>query len=318
MIHHHTTVGTVSGRTARPRRTALRATVAAGAAALLAVGLGGAADAATPRPNLVVTAVEWGPVDPVGGQQVRFSAVVQNTGTAATPEGTITGVAFEVDGVKRTWSDTTTRSLPPGQSFTLTANYGPAGSATWAAASGTHTVRAVVDDVARIRESREDDNSRSAKLPVASGLSVQVGAGSGLLVGMANLARPTVLTTSVTGDLYAGCRTADGVLVDGTEQFVASWTLGRDRPAFGQKFNDGADMVAAGVTQQWSGVSSFQVLYSYQGHAPVPCPAGQTVGFTGLHAASATVTRWPGQFGTDGPALATVTVPLDTVFPFAD
>lgn len=312
MTDHHVPATAAPVRARHARRRALTASVAAGAAAFLAVGLGGAADAAPARPNLVVSAVKWGPLTPVGGQQVRFTALVTNKGTAATPAGTITGVAFEVDGVKRTWSDTTTVSVQPGATLTLTANYGPTGSATWTATSGPHTLRAVVDDVNRIPESREDDNTLSAGLPVASGLSVRMG-GPGLLVGMANLDRPTVLTTSFTGDLYAGCRTADGVLVDGSERYVGPFTFGRDKPAFGSKFNDGVVMVPAGVTQQSSGVDLFTLSYAYQGGLPFTCGAGQRTGWTVFNATSATVTRWPGQFGSDGPALAKVTTPLNTV-----
>lgn len=292
-----------------------RTFVAVGAASVVAVGLAGAADASAPaRPDLVVTSLKWAPLSPVGGQQIRFSAVITNQGKAATPAGTISGVAFEVDGHKRTWSDDTTTAIQPGQSVVVTANGGPTGSATWAATGGTHTVRAVVDDVDRIAESREDNNTLSAKVSVAPGVSVRPG-GSGLLVGFANLNQPSVLTTSITGDLYAGCFDQAGVLVDGTEQFVSGWTLGRDKPNYGGKFFDGQVMISAGQTQQQVGADLTPVYYSYQGNSPIPCAADQTAHFTGFHASSVTATRWPGKFGSDGPALAQVKIAVDAVLP---
>lgn len=293
------------------RRRVLAAVVAVGTAGLLSVGLSGAAQAAPARPDLVISAVKWAPVGPVAGQQVRFSAVITNRGNAPTPAGTITGVAFEVDGVKRTWSDDQTGALAAGTSITVTANGGPAGSSTWASTSGTHTLRAVVDDVGRIAESREDNNSRSVKFAVASGLSVRAG-GGGALIGLAPLKDPTVLTTTITGDLYAGCVDQSGALVDGSERFVTAWTMGRDRPNYGGKFNDGVVMVPAEVTAMQVGADLTSVRYAYQGRAPIVCPRDQAYRWTTFETSSITATRWPGQFGGDGPALAAVTMPLQT------
>ncbi|WP_328291447.1 Ig-like domain-containing protein [Kineococcus sp. NBC_00420] len=297
----------------------VRAFAAVGAAALALVGLAGSADAATARaaaarPDLVVSSLKWAPLSPAAGQQLRFNAVITNQGTAATPAGTISGVAFEVDGRKRTWSDTTTTAIQPGQSVLVTANGGPTGSATWTTTAGSHTLRAVVDDVARIPESNEGNNTRNATVTVASGLSVRPG-GAGLLVGFANLNRPTVLTTNITGDLYAGCFDQQDVLVDGTEQFVGAWTIGRNTPNYGGKFFDGEVMLSAVQTQQTVGADLQEVYYSYQGHSPVPCATGQTARFTGFHASSITLTRWPGKFGSEGPALARVQQDVDLVLP---
>jgi hypothetical protein len=95
---------------------------------------------------------------------LTFSAVVKNQGTAATPAGTIIGVLFNLEGTF-TWSDTNTTSLAPGASVTLTANGGANGS-TWSAVIGAHTVTATVDDVNRIPESNESNNSLTSSVTV--------------------------------------------------------------------------------------------------------------------------------------------------------
>lgn len=119
-------------------------------------------------PDLIVTSVSWTPTRPAIGDHVTFSATVKNQGTAATPAGVIIGVGFSVDGNEVTWSDTDTTSLAPGASVTLTANYGSTGSAAWTATSGSHTVQANVDDVNRIAESNESNNTLSRSLTVRS------------------------------------------------------------------------------------------------------------------------------------------------------
>jgi subtilase family serine protease len=116
--------------------------------------------------DLTVTGVSWSPADPTSGSPVTFSATVQNVGTVATPAGTIVGVQFDVDGVEISWSDTDTQSLAPGASVTLTANSGPTGSSTWKATSGTHSVKAWVDDVNRFNDVNRGNNTRTVSVAV--------------------------------------------------------------------------------------------------------------------------------------------------------
>jgi hypothetical protein len=117
-------------------------------------------------PDLVVTSVVKPAVAP--GTPVRFSATVKNQGGAATPSGTIIGVQFIVDGkTPVTWSDTDKTSLAGGASVTLTANGGQV-AATWTATAGTHTVKAWVDDVNRIRESSDSDNTLTTTFTVSA------------------------------------------------------------------------------------------------------------------------------------------------------
>jgi CARDB len=113
--------------------------------------------------DLVVVSVSWSP-DPAAGTPVTFAAVVRNTGTDPTPAVTH-GVAFSVDGTKVTWSADSSEPLGPGQERTYTADGGDAGN-TWTATSGEHTVQAWVDDLDRIPETNEDDNTATAPLTV--------------------------------------------------------------------------------------------------------------------------------------------------------
>jgi hypothetical protein len=127
-----------------------------------------ATTAAPGSPDLIVTAISWSPASPGVGDAVIFSATIKNQGTAATPAGIVHGVSFWVDGVAVNWSDTSTASLAAGATRVLTANSGPSGLATWTATSGTHTILANVDDVNRIVESNESNNTLSTPLTPAS------------------------------------------------------------------------------------------------------------------------------------------------------
>lgn len=118
-------------------------------------------------PDLVVTDIGWTPASPQTGNEVTFSAVVTNQGTGATPAGTIHGVLFAVNGTSVSWSDSRIASIAPGASVTVTANGGPAGKASWTSATGTHTVRAFVDDINRMAESNDNNNTRDESLTVS-------------------------------------------------------------------------------------------------------------------------------------------------------
>lgn len=120
-------------------------------------------------PDLIVTDITWSPASPQPGNEVTFSAVVKNQGTGASPGNTIHGVLFSVDGTSVSWSDNYTLSIAPGASVSVTATGGPNAKASWTAASGTHTVRAFVDDVNRIAESNESNNTFDKSITAGSG-----------------------------------------------------------------------------------------------------------------------------------------------------
>jgi hypothetical protein len=110
-------------------------------------------------PDLVITDILSEPANPAVGDEVIFKATIKNQGNAATPDDVIHGIAFFVDGDVASWSDGHMSSIAPGESVTVTANGGPEGSAAWTATAGIHTVRAWVDDVDRIKEQDEENNT---------------------------------------------------------------------------------------------------------------------------------------------------------------
>lgn len=123
----------------------------------------------TGTPDLIVTDISWNPVSPSAGNSVVFSATIKNQGTGATQAGVINGVSFLVDGTQVSWSDNSTDSIAAGASVTVTANGGSKGTASWSAVSGSHTVKAWVDDINRISESNEDNNQYSKTVTVSDG-----------------------------------------------------------------------------------------------------------------------------------------------------
>jgi hypothetical protein len=114
--------------------------------------------------DLVVVSVSWSPPLPNTGQPVVFAAVVRNAGSDPTPPVTH-GVAFSVDGTKVSWSANSSAPLAPGEERTYTADGGVSGN-TWTATTGTHTVEAWVDDLNRIPETSDDNNTARALLTV--------------------------------------------------------------------------------------------------------------------------------------------------------
>lgn len=118
--------------------------------------------------DLVVTTVTTTPAAPASGATTSVSVTIKNIGTAPTPDGIIHGVSFRVDGVLTNWSDTHTTSLAPGQTVTLTANGGPAGTAAWTATPGSHIIEAFVDNTNRMpNEANESNNKRQLNLTVS-------------------------------------------------------------------------------------------------------------------------------------------------------
>lgn len=114
--------------------------------------------------NLVVVDVSWTPQPSGAGEPVVFSALVRNTGAAATPP-LPTGVAFSVDGTVVSWSGSDSTPLGPGDQRTFTADDGVTGAA-WTATDGDHAVEATVDDTGQIPELNEDDNTATAQIAV--------------------------------------------------------------------------------------------------------------------------------------------------------
>ena len=120
----------------------------------------------TRMPDLIVTAINHFPANPVEGQSVAFSVVVKNQGTAPTSEGLPVRIAFSINGKTNViWSEGFTNSIPSDASVILTAN-GAEGASAWIAARGTNSINATVDPFDIHRESNEKNNALALKLVV--------------------------------------------------------------------------------------------------------------------------------------------------------
>ena len=114
--------------------------------------------------DLIVEDIYWDPSSPSVGQAVQFAAKITNRGTAPTLAGTIVGVNFKVDGQQIAWSDYSTTALEAGESRVLVANNSPTGSNTWTLTGGAQAVSAQVDDIRRIGEADDTNNTRTEPL----------------------------------------------------------------------------------------------------------------------------------------------------------
>ncbi len=113
-------------------------------------------------PDLVVTDISWTVGSARAGKPLTLRATIVNKGSAPTPAGIVHGVAFSVGGRPGVlcWSDTFSGPLAPGEARTVTANNGPSGNKTWTPdASGSYRLSATVDDVHRIPESDDTNNT---------------------------------------------------------------------------------------------------------------------------------------------------------------
>lgn len=111
-----------------------------------------------PRPDLVITAVDWGN-DPATSYTVRFNATVENQGSTATPDGVALEVTFAVDGTLHSWSKTTVAALAPGESITLTVDGAPGGTPIYTPDGFAHTIVATVDEADLVAEADETGNT---------------------------------------------------------------------------------------------------------------------------------------------------------------
>jgi len=117
-------------------------------------------------PDLVVTNISWSPVSPNEGSVVTFSATIKNQGTGASPGDVWQSVVFMVDGVTKSL-DMRMVSIPVGQFIIVTSN-----GYTWTVTSGNHTISALVDDVNRIAESDEYNNTLTTGMDIRPDLVV--------------------------------------------------------------------------------------------------------------------------------------------------
>jgi hypothetical protein len=122
-------------------------------------------------PDVVVDSVAAVPAQPKPGEQVTFTSVVRNAGSAATPAGVAVGVAYLLNDAYRTWG-AVNGPLAAGASVTVTTQGGP-----WTAVSGTYKLTALADDVNRFPEANEANNAHSATFIVGASGPTPAGVG---------------------------------------------------------------------------------------------------------------------------------------------
>jgi hypothetical protein len=115
--------------------------------------------------DLIVVSVSYTPTQPHTGDRMTFSAVVKNVGDTASPAIT-QGVGFLVDGVTVAWSGASSAPLAPGTERSYAADAGTSGPPFWVATRPGHELTAYVDDVNRLPELDENNNTRSVQFYV--------------------------------------------------------------------------------------------------------------------------------------------------------
>jgi hypothetical protein len=127
-------------------------------------------------PDLAVTAIQSMPTVITAGNKVQFSAIIQNIGSAPTPNGRPINVRFIVDGNVISISNPSTAALAAGESRTMIGNVAAVGSdvSTWTASLGTHVVRAYVDFADRFVELDESNNNLVSNIEVGGSSDLKV------------------------------------------------------------------------------------------------------------------------------------------------
>ena len=108
-------------------------------------------------PDLTITDISWSPSDPVVGDSVNFSYIVENQGIKGTTDFT---TAIYIDGERIDISART--SLAAGETKTRSFTYA------WTATEGSHEIKVVADDLDEISESDESNNQMSKTLTFQS------------------------------------------------------------------------------------------------------------------------------------------------------
>jgi hypothetical protein len=221
-------------------------------------------------PDVVVTGVTWSPATPAPGEAVSFFATIANHGSAPTPAGVMVGVGFFVDGVKTHWYGSTGNTvLAPGQSRTVRANGGPAGTRYWTTTFGAHTVRAMVDDAHRFAESDESNNSLTVPLTVPA---TPPGLTGEYFPNITLSGTPTIRTDGFVDFVWGAGSPVSGIPID---QFAVRWSGFVTAPVTGDylfsvRTDDGARL--------W--VDDQPLIDDWRNHGPTLTPATTVVTLT--------------------------------------
>ena len=213
--------------------------------------------------DLVVTSIAWNPGNPAVGATATFDAVIKNQGSVASPPGIIHGISFRIDGKSVAWSDNNTTSLAPGASRDQIANSGPVGAPGWTATAGTHIVEAIIDDVHRIIESNDANNTLSSTLTpgspadlIVTDISWQpISSVTGSKITFSATITNQGLSASQSGIIHGIRFSVDGVPVSWSDDVLVSLEPGSSRM---QKANNGPL-----GTSFWTSTSGTHAIEAY-------------------------------------------------------
>ena len=157
-----------------------------------------------PVPDLIITNISFSPATPKVGDEVTFTATIKNIGRGPSPNNTIHGVQFLVDGIQVGQSTSYTTAISVGG----TANI----SGTWSSATeGTHTILAKVDDLYdRIYELNEYNNGATSSITVEKVTVVDPGTGTGGDQGTGNPPPVTTVKLIIGGKVISSARMYNG------------------------------------------------------------------------------------------------------------
>ena len=112
-----------------------------------------------PMADLIVSDIHLREGEDKIGDDAHLEATIRNTGQVPTGREVLIGIRFFVDGEVVAWSATLQTALQPGQLAVIRTNSGPDQKGTWKVTAGKHAIRALVDDVNRVPESNEENNT---------------------------------------------------------------------------------------------------------------------------------------------------------------
>lgn len=105
--------------------------------------------------DLFVQDITWSPQSPLSGNAVRFTATIGNEGTGIPANDFPVGWYIDGEGERASWL----HPIPGGGISSVTQEF--------ELTSGTHSIRVVVDDQYKVRESDETNNSKTVTLTIS-------------------------------------------------------------------------------------------------------------------------------------------------------
>lgn len=122
------------------------------------------AEASVNGPDLAITKISYSPSNPKAGDQVTFSATIQNKGTEPTAVGKSIGLSFNING-ERFWNHEFKEPIQPGETVTL-AQVSGRGNKYWKATHGSFLISAKVNEWRQNEDSDPSNNTMSDSVKV--------------------------------------------------------------------------------------------------------------------------------------------------------